>query len=114
MEELKPCPICGGKVEGRLRGGYDRFGCDEFSAEVECRCGLTFDVPCVSEETWESELASAWNARSGEKCRDKDAILSAIKELEDFSMAVEYDYDGEVVWGIAQKLRSSIGEAAEK
>lgn len=73
MEELKPCPFCGNKVEvekiplwyGNGRGYY---GCYEF--KIRCKsCGCTVDQPendsvYRSEEEARGNAIKAWNRRA--------------------------------------------------
>lgn len=63
-EELKPCPLCGTKVDGHVCGGEDRFGCGEWEYEIECECGLLFTRgPHDTPEETETEAIKAWNRR---------------------------------------------------
>lgn len=64
-KELKPCPKCNGEVHGKLCGGRAAYGCMEWEYEVECSCGILFDVdlPDVPEEEAEHLGIEAWNKR---------------------------------------------------
>lgn len=67
MEELKPCPFCGGKAEiGTYI--YDRESsiCGGF---VECTmCGISYNVGVSSQDLIERELTNLWNTRYEPTC----------------------------------------------
>lgn len=72
MEELKPCPFCGNKVEVEkiplwYGNGRGYSGCYEF--KIKCKsCGCTVDQPkndsvYRSEEKARENAIEAWNRR---------------------------------------------------
>lgn len=65
-DRYKNCPRCGKQVKAYLYGGRDKFGCDEYDAEIECQCGISFSLMINDVEHWEDELANVWNTRVSE------------------------------------------------
>ena len=63
MEELKPCPFCGGEA-GIVHGDLGRNG-----SRVICKsCGGSTDFFCISTRySSDKKAADAWNAREDEK-----------------------------------------------
>lgn len=61
MEELKPCPFCGG--EARIQTFHFRYrvGCGTTGC-IAGRINRAFDTP--------EEAAAAWNRRAGRTCRN--------------------------------------------
>lgn len=61
MTELKPCPLCGGKVslERKMDGAYS-FDCQ--------RCGLDARLPECLDETNKGTAIEAWNTRYEPTC----------------------------------------------
>lgn len=77
MEELKPCPFCGGTPllsEGPY--DWDCGGRYYYSAAVECACGLTLEVDNPGPKVYTSDAealnfaVAAWNTRYERTCRD--------------------------------------------
>lgn len=95
MEELKPCPFCGGGAHIKeVVSAYEMLytvGC----SDSECMgfetlyCRTTMD-----------DAAEAWNRRADE-C-DREALLSVCAEIEDA------DVDGCIDW--ADRIREALGE----
>ena len=69
MEQLKPCPFCGGPAN--FSNGYPRLYRPEHNkVAVECpECGLVFGWDCDYGGTFETEAdaATAWNRRAQSK-----------------------------------------------
>ena len=73
MDELKPCPICGSPVSikeihiGRVYNDNRQ----DFSARLECCCGLTFEHEWITENGklafGTCDFATAWNRRANEE-----------------------------------------------
>ena len=67
IAELKPCPLCGGRVditEFIAKGSEPA----EYSAKIECRCGLTFEREWMPGEGHvellrNDDIITAWNKR---------------------------------------------------
>ena len=67
MAEIKPCPLCGGRVaitEFIAKGGEPA----EYSAKIQCRCGLTFEREWMPTEGYvellgNDDIITAWNKR---------------------------------------------------
>lgn len=66
MTELKPCPLCGGKVslERKMDGAYS-FDCQ--------RCGLDARLPECLDEVNKGTSIEAWNTRYEPTCRLEEA-----------------------------------------
>lgn len=72
MNNLKPCPKCGrNDVRGMVCGGTEAYGCNTYSFEVECKCGLMYDADlnCDSEEEAMSAGTELWNDRHERTCK---------------------------------------------
>lgn len=69
--ELLPCPKCGRGVTGRLCGGPAAYGCREWDYEVECECGLMWDISPgdVDDKEAVRQGIEAWNERVERTCR---------------------------------------------
>lgn len=68
IAELKPCPFCGHRVgitEFTAKGGEP----GEYSAKIQCRCGLTFEKEWLVSERYltpgNEDIITAWNNRKG-------------------------------------------------
>ena len=77
--ELKPCPLCGGKVE--LEGisfAYLGASTEVHYAKIQCQCGLTFEKEWERRTTLDGyvnlseDIITAWNRRVDEVVRCKD------------------------------------------
>lgn len=95
MEELKPCPFCGGEareIHPPAKGhwmGFWRIRCTVCGAMVNgSHRGMNIE---------------AWNRRADE-C-DREALLSVCAEIEDA------DVDGCIDW--ADRIRKAIGEVPD-
>lgn len=65
MDELKPCPFCGGKVEET--GGSCNFGKKIMTLNVKCRkCGTKFKFRATFVENPYTEARAAWNRRAAD------------------------------------------------
>lgn len=64
-EELKPCPLCGGYVRMTefMARPYDMY--TEFSAIIECDCGLTFERDWTAGRgvIFDEDIVTLWNER---------------------------------------------------
>lgn len=75
---MKPCPLCGRQVrmtESRVISG-NKF--DEYSAKIECACGLTFEKEWIQGQgvIFDEDVITLWNKRVAlENCEDKDVLL---------------------------------------
>ena len=64
-DKLKPCPFCGGEVEGRVTA----FG---VAGIVNCgNCHTGFIIPWDEAESG-NELLNAWNSRANKKEKKDD------------------------------------------
>ena len=69
--ELKPCPLCGRKVAVTVYDVKHGLLRTEYSARIECDCGLTFErewVDLIGYTTVlnNNDIVTAWNNRKGE------------------------------------------------
>ena len=70
MNELKPCPFCGGEVEET--GGSCNFGKKIMTLNVKCRkCGTSVALKTAWNTNAYIEAVDAWNRRV-----DNDLALS--------------------------------------
>lgn len=70
MDELKPCPFCGGEVEET--GGSCNFGKKIMTLNVKCRkCGTSVALKTAWKTNAYLEAVEAWNRRA-----DNDLALS--------------------------------------
>ena len=66
MNELKPCPFCGGEVEET--GGSCNFGKKIMTLNVKCRkCGTSVALKTAWKTNAYLEAVEAWNHRAGEE-----------------------------------------------
>lgn len=85
MEELKPCPFCGGTP--LLNPGpydWDCGGRYYYSASIECACGLTLEVDNPGPKVYTDDdgealgfAIDAWNTRVERTCRNVDEYADA-------------------------------------
>ncbi len=71
MEELKPCPFCGGEAHV-VHGVYRDGGYIEHAAYVQCaKCGARTDEvsECMPEMRVHDMAVSIWNRRAERTCR---------------------------------------------
>ena len=66
MDELKPCPFCGGEIEER--GGQCNYGKKIMTLDLMCRkCGTLFKFKSKWIENPYREAVESWNRRAGEE-----------------------------------------------
>ena len=71
MDDLKPCPFCGGEVEER--GGLCNYGKHIMTLDLMCRkCGTLFKFKSKSQIEPYTEAIEAWNRRAGERKEGAD------------------------------------------
>lgn len=79
--ELKPCPLCGSAVkitEIRLGTPYNNGNNVDYSATIECVCGLSFEkewtiITAKDGAVYTSEdICTAWNRRANNEQREAD------------------------------------------
>lgn len=63
MEELKPCPFCGGEASIKIHDFFD----DTRLYTPKCKCGANIVEVFHTEE----EAIAAWNARAERTCRNE-------------------------------------------
>lgn len=67
MNELKPCPLCGGEANLWL---YDKDPEGMYSGYAECsKCEISIDERANSSETLKESLMRRWNTRHVPTCR---------------------------------------------
>ena len=113
MNELNPCPFCGGEACCKSEdAGWDYRGDNVFVATVGCpNCGASFELEHhgddllrnddIEDETChalEEQAAALWNARA----IDCDDLLKVADECE------SADVDGVIDW--AARIRKAVGE----
>ena len=110
MEELKPCPFCGGEVAERCFDGYDAIQCDN--------CGQVVIMP---QHGCGKEHIAAFNRRAAPENSDymdgvKYAIYEIFKEA-DISGSQEIRDSGDTDDGMcaraAEKIRAELYAAPE-
>lgn len=66
MNDLKPCPFCGGEIEER--GGQCNYGKKIMTLDLMCRkCGTLFKFKSKWIENPYREAVESWNLRAGEE-----------------------------------------------
>ena len=66
MNELKPCPFCGGEIEER--GGQCNYGKKIMTLDLMCKkCGTLFKFKSRFQYSPHLEAVESWNRRAGEE-----------------------------------------------
>lgn len=88
MEELKPCPFCGGKISRQIGfGGLNFFKC------LECGVVISFDNDYYN--THRNEAIAAWNCRA--EPENKPLTVEQLKNM-----------PGEVVWVVLLNIAKPV------
>lgn len=66
MDDLKPCPFCGGEIDER--GGQCNYGKKIMTLDLKCKqCGTIFKFKSKWDINPYSEAVEAFNCRAGEE-----------------------------------------------
>ena len=79
---MLPCPKCGRAVVGKAYGGNAAFGCGEYDFEIECECGVMFNVGPFDTEAEALEGGERlWDERPN--ANEHDELVRLLYDLDD-------------------------------